>query len=409
MTAASPPGQSSLPHHDRAVESDECFPASKSALVKHEQGSLLTSPEKPNTTATPMSPRALSPSMLEPAHVQHPAYDGRPGTLHDRAWEGTTSSSKTGELSSHLMEAIGLREQYEHLRVESGRRRQALEWLLRTRDSVPGAYSINLRSHSVPTSPRPHGRDEFPGDTAVFASIAEPDIVVPSTGPRNWDKGEFWPVKGRDVPKLMEAISSLAHTEGTAAVRLQDQEVCASWNLANATKKLAEERIHPVSGPQLVPRRVLVESPWLKFGEFSRVAFRVYPHGDGTAQPGNATVFVWMAHPPGLSFTFNLRIEDTLSTAPRLWQATMIHYRMDLRWCQLSQALKNNDYNSLKMVLQVLQWHGPEDDPADSKVEHHTSISLALEMLQSAANKSPSSARSTPSLRSPDRLLPSWT
>jgi len=328
-------------------------------------------------------PDTQSVSALAPSEVSPPRhagqYDGRPGRLHDQAWE-----SKTGELSSHLMEAIGLREEYEHLRFESCRRRQALEWLLRTRDSVPGPYSINLRPKA---SPAEQAAEIVPHP--CFSSVAEPDLVVPSTGPQDWDKGEFWPVKTRDVPKLFEAISKLAHMEGTAAVRLQDQEVFATWRLANARKRLAEDRNSRPGPPRLIPRRVLVESPWLKFGEFSKVAFRIYPCGDATAQPGNTTVFVWMAHPPGLSFTFNLRIGETLSTAPRLWQATMIHYRMDLRWAQLSSALAAHDgSDSLGITLQVLQWHGPEENPADSSVEHHTNVSLALEMLQGAASAS---------------------
>ena len=64
----------------------------------------------------------------------------------------------------------------------------------------------------------------------------------------------------------------------------------------------------------------------------------------------------------------------------------MIHYRMDLRWSQVCQALEAVDKKngSLRFVLQVLQWHGPEDNPADDRVEAHTNVSLALEMLQGA-------------------------
>jgi hypothetical protein len=240
---------------------------------------------------------------------------------------------------------------------------------------VPGAYSINLQPKA--SSPR----------EVAFASATEPEsLPIPTTGPQDWDKGEFWPVKGRDVPKIMEAINALSHMEGTAQVRLQDQEVCATWELKNALKNLSEDRGSNISGHQIVPRRVMLDSPWVKFGEFSKVSWRVYPHGDATAQPGNCTVFIWMAHPPGLSFTFNLRIGDSMSTAPRLWQATMIHYRMDLRWSQVCQALEAVDKKngSLRFVLQVLQWHGPEDNPADDRVEAHTNVSLALEMLQGA-------------------------
>mmetsp|Transcript_60501 Transcript_60501/g.157195 ORF Transcript_60501/g.157195 Transcript_60501/m.157195 type:complete len:617 (+) Transcript_60501:87-1937(+) len=363
------PEGSSTKEHPMEILRDPspALPMPGSQLVPSEAKALDTQ------GVTALAPLEASP----PRHAGH--YDGRPGRLHDQAWE-----SKTGELSAHLMEAIGLREEYEHLRFESGRRRQALEWLLRTRDSVPGPYSINLR---------PKASSAEQAEIAAqpcFSSVAEPDLVVPSTGPGDWDKGEFWPVKSRDVPKLFEAISKLAHMEGTAAVRLQDQEVFATWNLANARKRLADDHYPRPGVLRLVPRRVLVESSWLKFGEFSKVAFRVYPCGDGTAQPGNTTVFVWMAHPPGLSFTFNLRIGDTLSTAPRLWQATMIHYRMDLRWAQLSTALSTQDgaSDTLSITLQVLQWHGPEENPADSSVEHHTNVSLALEMLQGAASAS---------------------
>lgn len=328
---------------------------------------------------------SAAPSGPPPAAHHHapgpPMYDGRPGRLHDQAWE-----AKTGELSTHLMEAIGLREEYEHLKYESSRRRQALEWLLRTRDSVPGAYSINLRPRSADSATGHGGSVMQP----CFASVAEPDLLVPSTGPQDWDKGEFWPVKSRDVPKLCDAINKLHQMEGTATVRLQDQAVFTTWRLTNSRRRLAEERRARVGGNRLIPKRVLMESNWLKFGQFSKVAFRLYPCGDGTAQPGNSTVFIWMEHPPGLSFTFNLRIGDTLSTAPRLWQATMIHYRMDLRWTQLCTALtfQEGAPETLIITLQVLQWHGPEENPADSRMEHHTNVSLALEMLQGAASTS---------------------
>lgn len=367
LSPAAAQGLSRSPSKDHPIE---VFHEPSPAALVHAAGAP---PNADGRALDAQSVSALAPvEESQPRHVCQ--YDGRPGQAQDEAWE-----NKTGELSTHLMEAIGLREEYENLKVESSRRRQALEWLLRTRDSVPGPYSINLKPKAEAAPQQP-----------CFSSVAEPDLVVVSTGPKDWDKGEFWPVKTRDVPKLCDAITKLAHMEGTAAVRLQDQEVFATWRLANARRRLAEEQTRSFGPPQLIPRRILVESPWLKFGEFSQVAFRLYPHGDATAQKGNTTVFLWMAHPPGLSFTFNLRIGDTLSTAPRLWQATMIHYRMDLRWSQLSSALSVQDGvpDALSITLQVLQWHGPEENPADSGVEHHTNVSLALEMLQGAASAS---------------------
>lgn len=363
-------------------------------------------------TSTPDS----SPNSRAMIVSPHSPYDGRPGRLHDQAWEArNATASRTGELSAHLMEAIGLREEYEHLKYESGRRRQALEWLLRTRDTVPGPYSINLRPRSASPKPGEAALEATSPDGGApvikdcFSSVVEPDVVVPSTGPQDWDQGEFWPVKTRDVPKLCEAINKLSSLEGTAAVRLQDQEVFATWRISNARHRLSEERHPRVGGPQVVPRKLMLESKWLKFGQFSKVSFRLFPRGDATAEPGNTTIFVWMEHPPGLSFTFNLRIGENLSTAPRLWQATMIHYRMDLRWSQFSTAFALDEGTDQVMItLQVLQWHGPEENPAESHPEHHTNVSLALEMLQGAASTTAAALASENAMNVPRLHNEAW-
>lgn len=201
--------------------------------------------------------------------------------------------------------------------------------------------------------------------------------------PGNWEEGEFSPVAGRDIPKLCEVIESLQAIEGDAAARLRDEEVRVVWHLADARKRLTDERRLAHGRPQLAPKRVLVESPWLEFGNLGSVVFRFYPRGDGSALTGGATIFMWMARAPGISFSFHLQLgraqarcdeaEDVgavFATAPRLWQSEMVHYRMDVCWSEVAAVLMDlAPQERLDITLRVLQWHvirPPGQDPVEA-------------------------------------------
>merc|ERR1712113_1131731 len=62
--------------------------------------------------------------------------------------------------------------------------------------------------------------------------------------------------------------------------RLRDQEISAKWVINNPKQKMAAISGVVLGRTQLVPRKVLLESDWLKFGEFSYVGIRMYPSGD---------------------------------------------------------------------------------------------------------------------------------
>lgn len=302
-------------------------------------------------------------------------FDGRPGQQHDGSWSG-----RPGENSSQMLDAVGLRDSYERLKFESGRRKVALEWLLRTRDSVPGAQSIHLH----------------PPDTEIVP--VEPDVqtliaVEPPLGnPSNWDKGEYCPIVGRDMPKVREALQSFKQLEGITLARLNDDEACTVWNIADARGRMADQIGSAISGIQLVPKAVLVESPWMRFGESGRIAFRVYPGGDATARPSSATVFAFMSRPPGLSFTFVLRLGKSLSTAPRLWMSSKTNYRLDLGWVLVEkELLAHSPDEKFPLTLYVVQWHGPEDILEDRPIEDRWSSTTALDVLEGISRQSDAS------------------
>lgn len=308
-----------------------------------------------------------------PPYPPHPAkYDSRPGRWLDSEWAGMTATGgATGTVSAHMLEAFGLRDEYERLRVTSLRRRAALQKLLEVRDSVPSCHMVS-RSISARSSTAKASQGE-----ACIATDAEKRARMM---PNNWEEGEFTPIAGRDVAKLAKVIESLQAIEGDAAARLQDDEVRVTWRILDARKLLADERRLAHGRLSLSPKRVLMESPWLTFGNLGSLIFRIYPRGDGSALSGGATVFMWMARTPGVSFSFNLelgraarqqeggKLEPSgtcFATAPRLWQADMVHYRMDICWSEVAALLTDMTAEErLDITFNVLQWHiirSPED------------------------------------------------
>jgi len=91
-----------------------------------------------------------------------------------------------------------------------------------------------------------------------------------------------------------------------------------------------------------------------------------------------------MSQPPGLSFTFNVRLGDNIDLPAQLWQATTTRIRLDISWFELDAALRNqaSDGDALEFSIRVLQWHGPEDDPEEWTPNNSASASLALEVLR---------------------------
>merc|ERR1719410_1325392 len=136
--------------------------------------------------------------------------------------------------------------------------------------------------------------------------------------------------------------------------------------------------------PHFLPKKVLLESPWLQFETLCKMAFRVFPAGDGSAVRNNSTIYMWMSRPPGLSFTFSLHLGHGVDLPARLWQATTTRMRFDVSWFKIDAALCNQatDEDALEFSIRVLQWHGPEDDPEEWLPDKSASASLALEMLQ---------------------------
>jgi hypothetical protein len=265
-----------------------------------------------------------------------------------------------------LDSAAGLREEYETLRIQSARRKAALELLLRCRNSVPGADAIHLKPWEDDSDP------------------LSPKAVRPSaSNPKNWDKREYCPIVERDMPEACEALWNFRQLEGITIARLNDEEASTIWNVSGVGKRFA-------SGVEMAPRKVLVESPWLGFGEYGRIAFRFYPGGDATALRGYSTLFAFMSKPPGLCFTFVVRIGESLSTAPRLWLASKTNYRMDVQWAQVQQELVKAQQagDRLDIVLWVIQWHGPEDAdaPEDIQAEDRWSCNTAVNVIDGCAD-----------------------
>jgi hypothetical protein len=265
-----------------------------------------------------------------------------------------------------LDSAEGLREEYETLRVQSARRKAALELLLRCRNSVPGADAIHLKPWEDDSNP------------------LSPKAVHPSaSNPKNWDKREYCPIVERHMPEACEALWNFRQIEGITTARLSDEEALTTWSISGVDKKFA-------SGAEMAPKKVLVESPWLGFGEHGRIAFRFYPGGDASALRGYSTIFAFLSKPPGFSFTFVVRIGESLSTAPRLWLASKTNYRMDVQWAQVQQELVKAPQSGdrLDITLSVIQWHGPEDAdaPEDIQAKDRWSCTTAVNVIDGCAD-----------------------
>lgn len=294
-------------------------------------------------------------------------FDSRPGRWLDSEWAAMTATAgKTGTVSCHMLEAFGLRDEYERMQVTSERTRAALQKLLEVRDSVPGEALFLGRSFARASS---HISAKTSVGEASVSSDAEKRARM---DPSDWEEGEFSPVTGRDAKKLWEVVESLQSIEDDAATRLRDEKVSVTWYLANARKRFTDERRLAHGRSQLTPKKVLVESPWLEFGNLGSLVFRVYPRGDAMCLDGGTTVFLWMARAPGVSFSFNLLLGRAereereaesiggafFATAPRIWQADMVHYRMDICWSEVAAVLTDMAAeDSLDFTINVLQWH----------------------------------------------------
>mmetsp|Transcript_22012 Transcript_22012/g.40037 ORF Transcript_22012/g.40037 Transcript_22012/m.40037 type:complete len:587 (+) Transcript_22012:56-1816(+) len=312
-----------------------------------------TAPSRPSSAPSERrSPDFRRPIPHRPSHdpPQPPKYDGRPGRRLDLEWAGkTTIAAKTGCLSTYMLEAVGLREKYEQLRRDAVHSQAALKKVLEARNALPGSPEV---SRSVALWPATHRTQQ--GDKGEY-----------------WEKGDFCPVATHDISKINEVITSLEELEDAAITRLEDCPVFVTWSLTSAKSRIATEKRIVYGRPQLIPKRLLVESQWLLFGDLGKVIFRLYPCGDGSASEGQATIFLWMSRPPGISFTFNLSLVESgsqeadtkaqLWSAPRLWQAHEVHYRLDLGWSEVAAVLLDMEAEKcLDVTIRVLQWHAIE-------------------------------------------------
>lgn len=304
-------------------------------------------------------------------------------------------------LEHDLVDVCGLRETYEQIWAESRQRRVALDWLLRARDSTPGIHSLHLSEKSRTEStmlPQTlaseeasdlecQSRNEPPKEASPPLRLKDKDI-------NRWVDCQYCPSRISDLAKLECALQSFAQMQGTASVLLQDVEASSIlWRISAARRRMATEPPPCVllaafgvlgnDAPRFMPRKVLLESPWLQFETLCKAAFRIFPAGDGSAERNTSTIYIWMSRPPGLSFTFSLRLGD-MHLPARLWQATTTRMRFDISWFQLDEALRSQatDGDAMEFSIRVLQWHGPEDDPEEWAPEKSASASLALEVLQ---------------------------
>lgn len=215
-------------------------------------------------------------------------------------------------------------------------------------------------------------------------------MVDATADPQSWEHAghaqqKLPQVAAHDISELHKVIESLQEMEAMVAARLHDEELSAVWRLGEARRRLSEERRLMVGRPQLLPRRLLVESPWINFGELGRILFRFYPSGDGSASLDSASVFLWMARPPAMPFNFHLRL-GTFSTAPRLWQASAVHYRVDVAWSEVAAALLSlGSEGSLVISVRVLQWHLPSYNTIASSHQQITHTMRGAEATISAA------------------------
>eukprot|EP00928_Gymnodinium_smaydae_P054704 TRINITY_DN38438_c0_g1_i1.p1 TRINITY_DN38438_c0_g1~~TRINITY_DN38438_c0_g1_i1.p1 ORF type:complete len:541 (+),score=114.21 TRINITY_DN38438_c0_g1_i1:122-1744(+) len=262
-----------------------------------------------------------------------PSYDDRPGRRLDDEWASkAVLATQTETVSGELLESVGLKEEYERLCYESRRRRELLLHLLRARDNVPG----------------------------VTNSVVVHDV-------EDWQKGKYCLVAQRDIPKLQQAIASFAELEDSLAVRLRDEGITVAWPLTRAAERIAEPRETATGELELVPKKVILESPWLMFEDIGQILFRFVPTGDASAHQGDVTIFLWMPAPPSVAFTFCIRVGGSsccaVNTAPRLWRSDATHYRVAVPWRHiqvlLAEDADENRGGSLDIAMVVLQWHGP--------------------------------------------------
>mmetsp|Transcript_49001 Transcript_49001/g.116567 ORF Transcript_49001/g.116567 Transcript_49001/m.116567 type:complete len:392 (+) Transcript_49001:52-1227(+) len=246
-------------------------------------------------------------------------------------------SRTTEDISSQMMEALGLREDYAQLRTQSSNAKHSLQRLLVVRDSLPSRSGM-------PVSKRP------------CCGVA--DLL-------KWQKAQFFPVADKHISQLHQLIESFAQLEEAARERLRDKEAYVSWRLASAVDRLSEFRLYPSGNPDFLPRRAMVESPELSChgmngegdDDLTVAVFRVYPAGDAMAAEDNMSVYIWLDPPPLKNFAFDVAVGTSCRTTPRLWKAGQRRHRLDVPWSGVQRSLEGStSSSSMEIKLQILQW-----------------------------------------------------
>jgi hypothetical protein len=254
----------------------------------------------------------------------------------------------SGDLAAEeLLDALGMRHEYEQLREASQQQRETLERLLGTSSD---AFCNDVAVYDVPT-------------TAVAA------------------QGGVRRYASRDVPALREAIHQVRLVEDMANSRLQGERATAVWCLVAACERIAEERRLAIGRTTLFPRRVLIESPRLSAPGLGQIRIGFWPQGDAHAPAGQSTFFAWLPQPAPLSFVFRVRLSSaaaagdnrgvvgdgvasncgstSVSTVPRVWPRSTVHFRICVPWVRIQglllDMLERGELN-LDIALDVLQW-----------------------------------------------------
>jgi len=246
--------------------------------------------------------------------------------------------SRTAEdISSKMMEALGLRQEYSQLKTQSSSAKQSLQRLLEARDSV--GSTLELSAH---------------------ACCGVADLL-------KWQRGQFFPVADKHMTELRRLLESFKVLEDAARERLRDKEAFVVWHLRHIDN-LAEMRSFLSGCPDFLPRRLLVESPELTCygmddevsdeGLGTQAVFRLYPCGDSMACEESMTVYIWLEPAPSKNFAFDFVVGPYCRTSPRLWKVGQARHRLDVQWCDVQRSLEAIDHESacLDVKLQILQW-----------------------------------------------------
>mmetsp|Transcript_30162 Transcript_30162/g.54715 ORF Transcript_30162/g.54715 Transcript_30162/m.54715 type:complete len:470 (-) Transcript_30162:155-1564(-) len=269
-------------------------------------------------------------------------------------------------VSAHLLEAMGLRQEYKQLRRGMRQHRETIESILQDNEAF-----------SEPCTKRRPWKAELQSDV-----------------------GEGQKIHSRDLPHLRNTMHLLRQLENTTSEALQDSQLVSSWWIPGAKQRLSEERWTARHEICLVPLKKCWCSSWVAFGKFSQVAFRIYPTGDGESAEGHAVVFFWMQSPPLLSFSFQVYVGELLAIEQISWRANVNWSRAELAWGLIEAALLDpRSANGLRLQMRLLEWHAPQAHKTNLAAEDEK-VSKAMKFVEAAEQRSPKTSQSRMRLHS---------